>query len=117
MKIALIGFGSMGKLIRTLGDGHDVAVVVDDADAGLSAADLAEKLSGVDVAIDFTIADAVKRNVEGCVLAGVPLVEGTTGWNDERAIRKIASGLPGSEQTATNRKTRSCHDDEARRGR
>ena len=92
MKIALIGFGSMGKLIRTLGDGHDVAVVVDDADAGLSAAGLAEKLKGVDVVIDFTIADAVKRNVEACVLAGVPLVEGTTGWNDERAeVERLVS--------------------------
>src|SRR5262249_16883309 len=32
---------------------------------------------------DFTIAMAVRRNVEACVIAGVPVVVGTTGWNDQ----------------------------------
>lgn len=86
MKIALIGYGAMGKLIGKLAEekGHEISVVVDDADAGLSAAELAEKIKGVDVAIDFTVAEAVRRNVEACVAASVPLVEGTTGWNDQR---------------------------------
>lgn len=86
MKIALIGYGAMGKLIRTLADekGNEIVVVMDDADARLSAAELAEKVQAADVAIDFTTADAVRRNVEACVAAGVPLVEGTTGWNDQR---------------------------------
>lgn len=86
MKIALIGYGAMGKLIRTLAEekGNEVAVIIDDADAGRSAAELSQKLAGVDVAIDFTVAGAVRRNVEACVNAGVPLVEGTTGWNAER---------------------------------
>lgn len=87
MKIALIGYGVMGKLIRRLAEekGHEVAVIIDDADAGLSASELAEKLGGSEVAIDFTTAEAVRRNVESCVAAGVPLVEGTTGWNERRA--------------------------------
>ncbi len=87
MKIALIGYGVMGRLIHRLAEekGHEIAVVIDDADAGLSAAKLAEKLIGVDVAIDFTVASAVRRNVDACVTAGVPLVEGTTGWNEQRA--------------------------------
>ena len=97
MKIALIGYGAMGKLIRTLaeGEGHEIAVVIDDADAGLSADELAEGLNGVDVAIDFTTAEAVQRNVEACVAAGVPLVEGTTGWNADRAEieRLVHEGL------------------------
>jgi 4-hydroxy-tetrahydrodipicolinate reductase len=86
MKIALIGYGAMGRLIHRLAEenGHVVAVTIDDADSGLSAAELAGKLQGVDVAIDFTAAAAVRRNVEACVAAGVPLVEGTTGWNDSR---------------------------------
>ena len=86
MKIALIGYGAMGNLIAKLAveKGHEITVVIDDTDAGLSAAEMAEKIKGVDVAIDFTIAKAVKRNVEGCVAAGVPLVEGTTGWHDKR---------------------------------
>ncbi|MBK8303594.1 MAG: dihydrodipicolinate reductase C-terminal domain-containing protein [Pyrinomonadaceae bacterium] len=87
MKIALIGYGAMGKLIHRLAEekGHEIAVIIDDADAGLAASELAEKLRGVDAAIDFTTADAVQRNVEACVAAGVPLVEGTTGWNGQRA--------------------------------
>jgi len=86
MKIAFIGYGAMGKLIRTLAEekGQEIAVVVDDAYAGSSSAKLASTLRGADVAIDFTVAVAVRRNVEACMLAGVPLVEGTTGWNDQR---------------------------------
>ncbi len=86
MRIALIGHGAMGRLIERLAveAGHEIAAVIDDTDAELSAVDLAEKLRGSDVAIDFTIAEAVRRNVEACVAAGVPLVEGTTGWHGER---------------------------------
>ena len=85
MKIALIGYGAMGKLIATLAENknHEIAVIIDDADANLSAEELAEKLKSVDAAIDFTTAEAVKRNVKACVLAKIPLVEGTT------AFRKI----------------------------
>lgn len=86
MKIALIGYGAMGKLIERLAveKGNGIAGVIDDSDAGLSAGELAGKLNGADVAIDFTVASAVRRNVEACVAAGVPLVEGTTGWHDDR---------------------------------
>ncbi len=80
----------MGKLIGNLlnEQGDKVAVIVDDKDANLSAQELAEKLKGVDAAIDFSSAEAVLRNVESCVLAKVPLVEGTTGWNTEKEIVK-----------------------------
>jgi 4-hydroxy-tetrahydrodipicolinate reductase len=86
MKIALIGYGTMGKLIETLANekAHQISVVVDDVDAGLSSLQLADKLRGSEAAIDFTVASAVRRNVEACMLAGVPLIEGTTGWNDSR---------------------------------
>lgn len=99
MKIALIGHGAMGKLIAKLASekGHEITVVIDDADAGLPVPELAEKLKGAEVAIDFTTAEAVRRNVEGCVAAGVPLVEGTTGWNAERDdIRQIVLNGDGS---------------------
>lgn len=87
LKIALIGYGAMGKLIESLAanKNHEITVIIDESSAHLSAAELAEKLKGVDAAIDFSIASAVRKNVEACVLAGVPLVEGTTGWNAERA--------------------------------
>jgi 4-hydroxy-tetrahydrodipicolinate reductase len=83
MKIALIGYGAMGKLIGNLLTEQDdeVAVIIDDRDANLSAEELAERLNGVDAAIDFSSAEAVLRNSQACLLANVPLVEGTTGWN------------------------------------
>ena len=90
MKIALIGYGAMGKLIRTLAENksHEIAVVIDESDANLSVERLAEKLRGADAAIDFSTAEAVRKNTEACLLASVPLVEGTTGWNAERETIK-----------------------------
>jgi 4-hydroxy-tetrahydrodipicolinate reductase len=99
MKIALIGHGAMGKLIRSLAEekGHTIAAVVDEDDANLSAGELTSKLTGCDVAIDFTTAAAVRRNVEACVIASVPLVEGTTGWNEViDDIRKIVADGNGT---------------------
>ena len=86
MKIGLIGNGKMGKLIASLAieRGFEIVLTIDESDANLSAKELAEKLKGIDAAIDFSIAEVVKRNVEACVLAKVPIVEGTTGWNGER---------------------------------
>ncbi len=99
MKIALIGCGAMGKLIKTLAENknYEIPVVIDELDANLTGERLAEKLKGVVAAIDFSIAEAVKRNVEACVLAEVPLVEGTTGWNSEReAIKKLVKEKNGA---------------------
>ena len=99
MKIALIGYGAMGKLIHCLAEekGHEIIAVIDDSDAGLSANEMAGKMDGADVAVDFTIAKAVRRNVEACLAAGISLVEGTTGWNDERAdIERMVKERDGS---------------------
>ncbi len=99
MKIALIGYGAMGRLVRTLAENknHEIAVVIDESDANLPAERLAEKLKGVDAAIDFSVAEAVKRNVEACLIAEVLLVEGTTGWNDEKeAIKKMIEEKNGA---------------------
>src|SRR5947207_932966 len=99
MRIALIGYGAMGKLIERLATerGHEIGCVVDDADAGLSSTELADKLRGCDVAVDFTTAEAVRRNVEACVAAGVPILVGTTGWNKQReTIEKLVRDGGGS---------------------
>ncbi len=86
MKIALIGYGAMGKLIETLAENkrHEIAAVIDESYTNLSVEKLAAKLKDADVAIDFSIAEAVRRNVEACLAAQIPLVEGTTGWNNEK---------------------------------
>lgn len=72
----------MGQLVNTLasGQGHEVGVSLASRDAHREVADLVEELRGCDVAIDFSVGAAVPKNVEICVRAGVPLVEGTTGW-------------------------------------
>jgi 4-hydroxy-tetrahydrodipicolinate reductase len=99
MKIALIGYGKMGKLIEGLAEerGHQKVVVVNESHAGLPAKQLAETLQIADVAIDFSTADAVKRNVEACMIAGIPIVEGTTGWAAELdEVKSIVSEYDGA---------------------
>ena len=49
---------------------------------------LVEKLRGQDVAIDFSIGEAVLKNIEACARAKVPLVEGATGWKPDEARAK-----------------------------
>lgn len=99
MKIALIGYGAMGKLIETLAKNknYEIVAIIDEADANLSVKDLAEKLKSADAAIDFSIAEAVKKNVEACCLADISLVEGATGWNSElENIKQFVSENNGS---------------------
>ena len=85
MKLAIIGYGAMGQLVAKLASeqGHEVGVSLASRDAYRDVADLADELRGCDVAIDFSVAAAVPKNVEICARAGVPLVEGTTGWNTQ----------------------------------
>lgn len=94
MKVALIGYGAMGKLIESLAvaAGDEIGSRITSEAASESAEQLSSALRGHDVAIDFSVGAAALRNVEACALAGVPLVEGTTGWHDQEleARRLIA---------------------------
>jgi 4-hydroxy-tetrahydrodipicolinate reductase len=99
MKIALIGYGATGRLIETLAENknHEIAVVIRQSEADFSAAELAGKLKGADAAIDFSVAEAVERNVRACLLAKIPLVEGTTGWNAEReTVKNLVEAANGA---------------------
>src|ERR1044072_4955481 len=94
MKRALIGNGAMGRLVTaeatTAGD--EVGLVVTSKHSQLSPIQLSEQWGGTDVAIDFSVGEAVLRNIEACALAGVPLVEGTTGWKaHEEKARQIVN--------------------------
>ena len=73
----------MGQLVAKLGaeQGHEISVLLNSRDAGRGPEEFAGPLRGCDVAIDFSIASAVLRNVQASAIAGVPLVEGTTGWH------------------------------------
>jgi dihydrodipicolinate reductase len=75
----------MGRLVGQLAveKGDEIALTIDLDAAGRSVDELAETLQISDVAIDFSIADAVPKNAEAAVRAGVPLVVGTTGWQSQ----------------------------------
>src|SRR5215210_1529027 len=99
MKIALIGQGAMGQLVGSLAraENHEIALTFSSHDSALNAREMAEQLRGLDVAIDFSVGSAAPRNVEACAQAGVPLVEGTTGWGDEQArVLKIMREQEGA---------------------
>ena len=72
----------MGRLVGKLAaeKGHEVALTIDIEDASRSIDEMTAALRGCDVAIDFSVAEAILRNTETCARAGVPLVIGTTGW-------------------------------------
>lgn len=79
MKLALLGYGKMGKIIEkvALERGHQIKLVVDIQNPQ----DLnAENLGKVDVAIDFTTPDVAYQNIMACFSADKPVVSGTTGW-------------------------------------
>ena len=79
MKVAIIGYGKMGREIERvlLERGHEVALVIDMDNAG----DLnVGKMRGVDVAIEFTTPDTALGNIKKCLEIGVPVVCGTTAW-------------------------------------
>jgi 4-hydroxy-tetrahydrodipicolinate reductase len=99
MKLALIGYGAMGKLVANLtgAAGHEVGSIVTSRDASKDAAQLAAGLRGHEVAIDFSVSSAVLRNVEACARASVPLVEGTTGWQaNEAEVRRVIKDHDGA---------------------
>jgi 4-hydroxy-tetrahydrodipicolinate reductase len=99
MKIAIIGYGAMGRIIERLAKdrGHEVSAVIDEESADLSSLEFSERVSGADAAIDFSVAAAVRRNAEACCLAGVPLVEGTTGWlNELESVRAAVEENDGA---------------------
>jgi len=84
MNIALIGYGKMGKTIEALGldQGHSFPLIIDvDNNSDLNS----EKIKDVDVAIEFTIPESAPGNIRSCIDLGIPVVSGTTGWNDRFA--------------------------------
>lgn len=79
MKIALIGYGKMGKAIEevALSKGHEVVLKIDLDNA----VDFnQENIAKADVAIEFTGPHSAKQNVLKCLELGIPVVCGSTGW-------------------------------------
>ena len=82
MKIALIGFGKMGKAIESiaLNKGHEIVLKIDIQNNN----DFTEAaLQKADVAIEFTGPLSAYENIKKCIAWGVPVVSGSTGWLDK----------------------------------
>jgi len=84
MKIAVLGTGKMGKLLRSLAEAQDIAVITAGRAQELD-------LTGVDVCIDFSHASQVVPIVEKCCAHHIPLVIGTTAW--EQHFNTVANAI------------------------
>ena len=85
-RILIVGYGRMGRLIEELASDNGCTVSgVLDVDLNANAQALSDgSWSDVDVAIDFTTADAVRQNLPRYAALGLNAVVGTTGWNAQR---------------------------------
>lgn len=100
MKLAIVGYGKMGKLIEQLAPefGFEVALKLD-IDNNLEGAGItAANFRGIDVAVEFSMPSVVVRNIEGISALGVNMVVGTTGWFDQlprvrAAVERAGTGL------------------------
>lgn len=85
LRIAIIGTGRMGEAVRMLAGERGIVVdavfdkkaMTDDPEA------IRDRLSNVDVALEFTTPASAVRNIRACLDASCPVVAGTTGWYDE----------------------------------
>lgn len=100
MKIAIVGYGKMGRLIEQLAPeyGCEVALKLDEFNnagySGITAANFA----GIEAAIEFSTPEAAIENIERIAVLGVNLVVGTTGWLKQierarAAVERAGTGL------------------------
>jgi len=82
MKIALLGYGKMGKEIEkiALKRGHTIVLKIENNET--------YELSNVDIAIDFSVPNAALPHLIKCFKNKIPVVSGTTGWleNYQKAV-------------------------------
>lgn len=86
MKIALVGYGRMGKIIDeiALKRGHEVV-------ARLKETPTAENLNNPDVVIEFSLPEVAFDNIKACLENKIPVISGTTGWLERKPeIENIA---------------------------
>jgi len=102
MKIALIGYGKMGKAIETIAlkKGHEVVLKIDiDNVADFTS----ENLAKADVAIEFTGPHSAVENIKKCIESGIAVVSGSTGWlNQWEEIKTFCEAKKGTLVYASN---------------
>ncbi|RMB63982.1 4-hydroxy-tetrahydrodipicolinate reductase [Dokdonia sinensis] len=97
MRIALLGYGKMGKAIEeiAIAKGHQIVLKV--------SRETNYDLSTIDVAIDFSIPEMAVTHLTNCLEAGVPVVSGTTGWlKDYDKITTLCDTKKGAFLYASN---------------
>jgi 4-hydroxy-tetrahydrodipicolinate reductase len=102
MRIALIGYGKMGQMIDELAaaKGHEVVlkINIDNTEEFT-----AENISQAEVAIEFTGPSSAYGNVRRCIDFGIPVVTGSTGWNEQLVdIKNYVIARNGSFLHASN---------------
>ena len=102
MNIALFGYGKMGKEIETIAvqRGHVIVLKIDqDNYSSITGSDLKK----ADVGIEFSTPQTVIRNIHTCLEAALPIVVGTTGWNDQfETIKQVVLEKKGGLFHASN---------------
>ena len=100
MKIALIGYGKMGKAIEkiALENTHSISHKIGVNDSIESLTD-----SKPDIAIEFTQPESAFENISFCLEHGIPVISGTTGWLERLAeIEQLCSENQGTFLYASN---------------
>ncbi|QTQ11818.1 4-hydroxy-tetrahydrodipicolinate reductase [Treponema parvum] len=114
MKMTLIGYGKMGHLIADVAKKrkHDIVATIDvfseDASvrvpvgSGKAVAEAVEK-SGAECVIDFSHPSAIIENIKAVLPTKIPMIVGTTGWNNEMTeIEKFAASCGGTIMASSN---------------
>jgi 4-hydroxy-tetrahydrodipicolinate reductase len=102
MNIAIIGYGKMGRMIETIAveRGHQVVLKIDIDNLNDFTP---ENLGNVQVVIEFTKPETAFANVTRCIEYGVPVVSGSTGWNDRLdEVKRLCTEHNGSMLCASN---------------
>ncbi|QQS28428.1 MAG: 4-hydroxy-tetrahydrodipicolinate reductase [Sphingobacteriales bacterium] len=106
MKIALLGYGKMGKAIdeiieKEFAGQHEIGMRI--TQSNRKTPDYYNNLKKMDVAIDFSVPSAATENILSCFEAGIPVIIGTTGWLDKlEAVKKQCEVYKGTLVYASN---------------
>jgi len=102
MRIALIGYGKMGKAIEeiALHRGHEIVIKIDQPNLHEFTQ---ENLAGAEVAIEFTSPHSALENVKKLLVFGVPVVCGSTGWTGQlEEMKELCAAKKGAFTYSSN---------------
>ena len=98
MRVALLGYGKMGKVIEKIAvkRGHEIVLKVDNNTSSYD-------ILTADIAIDFSTPTSAYKNINNCINNNIPVISGTTGWLDKYDdIVALCKEKDGAFISATN---------------